>query len=238
VSRHGILKLCDFGFARPLGGPGARYTDYVATRWYRSPELLAGDTQYGRGVDIWAIGCMLAEIYTGMPLFPGESDVDQLFQIVRCQGNLTEHLGECLRQNPLFDGVDVPYVSEAETLKRRLPQFDSGMIALMSACLGIDPSTRASCTDLLEMEYFRGFHEWWTQEYKRLAEKDIVGYRGRYRKRTKKTGQNVHEQRSEMPVGEIELEARKRFDNQRKVMDDERQPQVCFCQSGLCVALR
>ena len=60
VSKHGILKLCDFGFARPLGGPGARYTDYVATRWYRSPELLVGDTQYGRGVDVWTIGCMLA----------------------------------------------------------------------------------------------------------------------------------------------------------------------------------
>ena len=88
LSKHGILKLCDFGFARPLGGPGARYTDYVATRWYRSPELLVGDTQYGRGVDVWAIGCMLAEIHTGLPLFPGESDIDQLFHILRCQGNL------------------------------------------------------------------------------------------------------------------------------------------------------
>jgi cyclin-dependent kinase-like len=47
-----------------------------------------GDTQYGRGVDVWAIGCMLAEIHTGLPLFPGESDIDQLFHILRCQGNL------------------------------------------------------------------------------------------------------------------------------------------------------
>ena len=52
ISRNGILKLCDFGFARTLAGPGARYTDYVATRWYRGPELLTGDTQYGKPVDI------------------------------------------------------------------------------------------------------------------------------------------------------------------------------------------
>jgi cyclin-dependent kinase-like len=226
VSSHGILKLCDFGFARPLGGPGARYTDYVATRWYRSPELLAGDTQYGRGVDIWAIGCMLAEIYTGMPLFPGESDIDQLFQIVRCQGNLTDHLCKCLRSNPLFEGVQVPHVTEAETLKRRLPHFDSGMIAFMSACLGMDPSGRASCLHLLEMEYFRGFHEWWAQEFKRLAEKDLVGYRGRFRKRTKKPAQGVHASDTRSDINEGDTDARKRLDYQRKSMDDDRQTQV------------
>lgn len=48
VSQSGIVKLCDFGFARLIGTPGATYTDYVATRWYRAPELLVGDTKYGR----------------------------------------------------------------------------------------------------------------------------------------------------------------------------------------------
>lgn len=56
VTKQEVVKLCDFGFARPLGGPGADYTDYVATRWYRAPELLVGDTQYGPPVDVWAIG--------------------------------------------------------------------------------------------------------------------------------------------------------------------------------------
>lgn len=56
LSREGILKLCDFGFARHLGGPGTRYSDYVATRWYRPPELLVGLTHYGLAVDIWALG--------------------------------------------------------------------------------------------------------------------------------------------------------------------------------------
>lgn len=55
LTSSGVVKLCDFGFARMLN-PGENYTDYVATRWYRSPELLVGDTQYGTPVDIWAIG--------------------------------------------------------------------------------------------------------------------------------------------------------------------------------------
>lgn len=66
--------------------PGDAYTDYVATRWYRAPELLVGDTQYGSSVDIWATGCVFAELLTGQPLWPGKSDVDQLYLIIRTLG--------------------------------------------------------------------------------------------------------------------------------------------------------
>ena len=55
ISKSGVVKLCDFGFARLMAQPGEAYTDYVATRWYRAPELLVGDTKYGRAVDIWAV---------------------------------------------------------------------------------------------------------------------------------------------------------------------------------------
>lgn len=67
-------------------GPGDYYTDYVATRWYRSPELLVGDTQYGPPVDVWAIGCVFAELLSGVPLWPGKSDVDQLYLIRKTLG--------------------------------------------------------------------------------------------------------------------------------------------------------
>lgn len=69
-----------------LAGPGDEYTDYVATRWYRAPELLVGDTCYGPPVDIWAIGCVFAELLTGQALWPGKSDVDQLYLIKRTLG--------------------------------------------------------------------------------------------------------------------------------------------------------
>lgn len=59
LSEDGILKLCDFGFARRLGGPNTKYSEYVATRWYRPPELLLGYTHYGLAVDIWALGELL-----------------------------------------------------------------------------------------------------------------------------------------------------------------------------------
>ena len=67
-------------------GPGDDYTDYVATRWYRAPELLVGDTQYGPPVDVWAIGCVFAELLSGQALWPGKSDVDQLYLIQRTLG--------------------------------------------------------------------------------------------------------------------------------------------------------
>lgn len=70
----------------PSAGPCDYYTDYVATRWYRAPELLVGDTQYGPPVDVWAIGCVFAELLSGIPLWPGKSDMDQLYQIRRTLG--------------------------------------------------------------------------------------------------------------------------------------------------------
>ena len=90
LTKDGTVKLCDFGFARLLNGPGAEYTDYVATRWYRSPELLVGDTMYGPPVDIWAIGCLFGELLTGQPIWPGKSDVDQLYLIQKSLGTLCD----------------------------------------------------------------------------------------------------------------------------------------------------
>ena len=77
--------------------PGEAYTDYVATRWYRAPELLVGDTGYGRAIDIWAVGCLFSEMLTGEPLFPGESDIDQLYLVTKCFGE---------RGNPLYGIVE------------------------------------------------------------------------------------------------------------------------------------
>lgn len=87
MSKSGVIKLCDFGFARGLTGVGGKYTDYVATRWYRAPELLVGDVQYGVQVDVWAIGCIFAELLSSQPLFPGDTDLDQLYRIMKYIGN-------------------------------------------------------------------------------------------------------------------------------------------------------
>jgi cyclin-dependent kinase-like len=65
-----VLKLCEFGFARFLPEHPDSLTEYVATRWYRSPEILAGD-RYGKPADMWALGCIIGELTDGQPMFPG-----------------------------------------------------------------------------------------------------------------------------------------------------------------------
>jgi cyclin-dependent kinase-like len=88
LSKNNVLKVCDFGFARGLKkNESAVYTDYVSTRWYRAPELLVGDANYGKPVDIWAIGCIFAEIFSGLPLFPGDSDLHTLELIMHLNGS-------------------------------------------------------------------------------------------------------------------------------------------------------
>lgn len=78
----GVVKLCDFGFARTMPEEGAPLTDYVATRWYRSPELLLTN-RYGIPSDIWALGCIIGEMVDTKPLFPGKTAIDQLYLILK-----------------------------------------------------------------------------------------------------------------------------------------------------------
>ncbi|EDO35402.1 predicted protein [Nematostella vectensis] len=156
VSRSGIVKLCDFGFARTLAsGQGEAYTDYVATRWYRAPELLVGDTKYGRAVDVWAVGCLLAEMLTGEPLFPGDSDIDQLYHIMRCFGNLISRHREIFQKNPLFVGMRLPDIKEVEPMERRFPRISPMAVDMLKLCLKMDPSERPTCAQLLNHDFFK-----------------------------------------------------------------------------------
>ena len=102
------LKICDFGFARTVSHPGQQLTDYVATRWYRAPELLLGSTKYEKSVDIWAIGCIMGELIDGQPLFPGESEIDQLYIIQKVMGPLTPQQMNMFLRNPRFLGLRFP----------------------------------------------------------------------------------------------------------------------------------
>ena len=81
----------------------------------------------------------MAEISNGLPLFPGESDVDQLFQIMRCFGNLTPRMAELVRRNPLFTGVKLPEISEPEHLEKRLPTLDPLALDVIRQCLRYEP---------------------------------------------------------------------------------------------------
>ncbi|XP_068956816.1 cyclin-dependent kinase-like 5 [Petaurus breviceps papuanus] len=143
ISHSDILKLCDFGFARNLSeGNNANYTEYVATRWYRSPELLLG-APYGKSVDMWSVGCILGELSDGQPLFPGESEIDQLFTIQKVLGPLPSEQMKLFYSNPRFHGLRFPAVNHPQSLERRYLGILSGVLLdLMKNLLKLDPADR------------------------------------------------------------------------------------------------
>ncbi|XP_055703065.1 cyclin-dependent kinase-like 2 [Phlebotomus papatasi] len=150
VSRLGIVKLCDFGFARTYT-ENETFTDYVATRWYRSPELLVGDPRYGKEVDIWATGCLYAEMMTGEPLFPGESDVDQLFQIIRVLGKVNARHQILITRNTLFKGMK----QEQDTnLNSIFPDWNRDSLNFLEQCLQMDTMIRPDTRKLLKHDLF------------------------------------------------------------------------------------
>ncbi|KAJ8256706.1 hypothetical protein COCON_G00188580 [Conger conger] len=155
LTKSGVIKLCDFGFARILTGPGDDYTDYVATRWYRAPELLVGDTQYGPPVDVWALGCVFAELLHGNPLWPGRSDVDQLYLIRRTLGDLIPRHQQVFRSNVFFNGVSIPEPDTREPLEKRFHNASPQALTFLKSCLVMDPSLRLSCEELLALPYFQ-----------------------------------------------------------------------------------
>ncbi|XP_024301863.1 cyclin-dependent kinase-like 3 isoform X10 [Homo sapiens] len=181
VSQSGITKLCDFGFARTLAAPGDIYTDYVATRWYRAPELVLKDTSYGkyvyfgilsafpRPVDIWALGCMIIEMATGNPYLPSSSDLDLLHKIVLKVGNLSPHLQNIFSKSPIFAGVVLPQVQHPKNARKKYPKLNGLLADIVHACLQIDPADRISSSDLLHHEYFTrdGFIEKLTERAKK-----------------------------------------------------------------------
>uniref|UniRef100_A0A674I3R7 Cyclin-dependent kinase-like 5 n=1 Tax=Terrapene triunguis TaxID=2587831 RepID=A0A674I3R7_9SAUR len=143
ISHCDVLKLCDFGFARNLSeGSNANYTEYVATRWYRSPELLLG-APYGKSVDMWSVGCILGELSDGQPLFPGESEIDQLFTIQKVLGPLPSEQMKLFYSNPRFHGLRFPAVNHPQSLERRYLGILSGVLLdLMKNLLKLDPADR------------------------------------------------------------------------------------------------
>jgi len=104
---NGVLKLCDFGSAKALvkGEPNVAY---ICSRYYRAPELIFGSTSYTCNVDIWSMGCVIAEMLLGEPLFPGENGVDQLVEIMKVLGTPTrEHINA---MNPTHSDFRFPQV--------------------------------------------------------------------------------------------------------------------------------
>lgn len=128
-------------------------TDYVATRWYRSPELLISNN-YGKPVDVWAIGCIMGELIDGQPLFPGENEMDQLYLIQKTIGPLTQEQMEIFQKNPRYLGMKFPESMKNESLEKRYAakMCPQGM-SFLRATLMMDPSQRLTIQECLDHPY-------------------------------------------------------------------------------------
>ncbi|CAH8358106.1 unnamed protein product [Eruca vesicaria subsp. sativa] len=154
IDSNGVLKIADFGLAT-FFDPQNRVplTSRVVTLWYRPPELLLGACHYGVGVDLWSTGCILGELYSGKPILPGKTEVEQLHKIFKLCGSPTEDYWRKLKLPPsaAFRPA-VPYGRRVAEMFKDLP---TNVLSLMEALLSIDPDRRGSAARALESEYFR-----------------------------------------------------------------------------------
>lgn len=155
------MRLCDFGFARIYNTSMDDLTDYVATRWYRSPELLLGTTNYGLPSDMWAVGCIMAEMVDGQALFPGESELDQIFMIQKLLGNFTPQQVDVFRKNKRFAGETLRDVSKTEsTLDRKYGRkANKPALHFLKSLLVIDPEKRLTVDEAIHHPFFEGMIE-------------------------------------------------------------------------------
>uniref|UniRef100_A0A8D3E0P0 Cyclin-dependent kinase 7 n=1 Tax=Scophthalmus maximus TaxID=52904 RepID=A0A8D3E0P0_SCOMX len=148
---NGVLKLADFGLAKSFGSPNRAYTHQVVTRWYRSPELLFGARMYGVGVDMWAVGCILAELLLRIPFLAGDSDLDQLTKIFEALGTATEETWPGVSSLPdyvsfkIFPGTPLEHIFSAA---------GDDLLELLQGLFTFNPSTRNTATQALKMSYF------------------------------------------------------------------------------------
>lgn len=133
IDKEGNLKLADFGLARAFGVPLRVYTHEVVTLWYRSPEILLGGRQYSIGVDIWSIGCIFAEMVTRKPLFPGDSEIDEIFKIFRLLGTPDEDVWPGVSLLPDFK-TTFPQWSRKD-LAAHIPALDADGIDLLEVSI-------------------------------------------------------------------------------------------------------
>ena len=153
------IKIADFGLAAPTRRPPP-YTEYVSTRWYRAPEVILGDPAYSSPVDLWACGCIMAEMALLSPLLPGTSTGDQMSRIVNLVGAVSDKTwpegvrlaSTCRMQIPRTKPTSLDQVPG-------IASSPDAMRSLIAALLTLDPSKRPSSTQALKHTFFQGYND-------------------------------------------------------------------------------
>ncbi|KAK4988018.1 negative regulator of the PHO system [Elasticomyces elasticus] len=152
INSKGQLKLGDFGLARAFGIPVNTFSNEVVTLWYRAPDVLLGSRTYNTSIDIWSAGCIMAEMYSGRPLFPGTTNEDQLVRIFRLMGTPSERTWPGISQFPEYKTNWQIFATQ--DLRAILPQMDPVGLQLLSSMLQMRPELRISAQDALNHPWF------------------------------------------------------------------------------------
>ncbi|KAK9469512.1 kinase-like domain-containing protein [Lipomyces arxii] len=149
-SKTGVLKLCDFGSAKILVA-GEPNVSYICSRYYRAPELIFGATNYTTKIDVWSTGCVMAELMLGQPLFPGESGIDQLVEIIKVLGTPTRE--QIKTMNPNYMEHKFPQI-RPHPFSKVFRKGPADAIDLISRLLEYNPNQRLSAIEAMCHPFF------------------------------------------------------------------------------------
>lgn len=152
---RGILKLCDFGSAKILD-PKQPSVSYICSRYYRAPELIFGARNYTTKIDIWSAGCVIAELILGQPLFPGESGIDQLVEIIKILGTPSKE--EIQSMNPNYMDHKFPTIKPIP-LHKIFKGIDTEVVDLLAAVLEYSPVRRLTAAEAMSSQAFDIFRQ-------------------------------------------------------------------------------
>lgn len=160
ITKQGVLKLADFGLARAFSlqskaGIPNRYTNRVVTLWYRPPELLLGDRNYGPPVDMWGAGCIMAEMWTRSPIMQGSSEAQQLLFISQLCGSFTTDVWPGVESLELYHKMELP-MNLKRRVKERLRPYVRDQLGcdLLDKLLQVDPNARIDADTALNHDFF------------------------------------------------------------------------------------
>ncbi|CAI0425277.1 unnamed protein product [Linum tenue] len=145
------LKICDFGSAKKLV-PGEPNISYICSRYYRAPELIFGATEYTTAIDMWSAGCVLAELLLGQPMFPGESGIDQLVEIIKVLGTPTREEIKCM--NPNYTEFKFPQIKAHPWHKIFHKRMPDEAVDLVARLLQYSPNLRFTALEACAHPFF------------------------------------------------------------------------------------
>ncbi|XP_031118787.1 cyclin-dependent kinase F-4-like [Ipomoea triloba] len=148
-----VIKIADFGLAREINSEPP-YTEYVSTRWYRAPEVLLQSPSYGCAVDMWAMGAIMAELFTLRPLFPGSNEADEIYKICCVLGTPTETEWPNGLELANVIGYQFPKVVGVH-LSALIPSASEDAINLITSLCSWDPSKRPTAVEVLQHPFFQ-----------------------------------------------------------------------------------